>query len=168
MKKALIIIMTAALALTSALVMDAAAGGKGGYGHKIDLEHKLYMKAMFLLMNRNKLDLSDAQVGQIKDIKVDAKKELIDRKAAIDKLKVDIMAEMYEEDMDDEKVKGLIEKKYDLKKQKALFLVDSCSRIRDVLDKEQREKAKKLWMRKYEECESKKGYKGKKKKRHMM
>ncbi|MBD3297000.1 MAG: hypothetical protein GF392_06480 [Candidatus Omnitrophica bacterium] len=170
MKKVIVMIMAAAVMLTALPAMDAMAGGKAGCGYKIDLEQKLYKKAMFLMTNKRKLGLADSQVNDIMKIKVNAKKELIDKKAEIDKLKVDIMAEMYGEDMDTDKVKELIERKYELKKQKALFLVDSCVSMKDVLDSEQRQRAKDLWMTHGKKAKAGKmeGYHEKKEGRHMM
>ena len=69
---------------------------KGMSGHgmkmdkKMDLEEKFLYKAKKILKNKDELGLSDRQINRIKKLKVSVKKDIINKNAQIDILKVDI------------------------------------------------------------------------------
>jgi len=153
MKKKLIVVI-AFLFLTlsvSAVVPDAYASHKdkeGGY-HKGKSCHagygsKVYKKASFVLSNREELGLSDEQVQKIKDLKVKSKKDMIKKKAEIDVLAVDIKAHMYQDPIDINAVNKLIDRKYDLKKEKAKASLKACADLKNILTEEQKTKLKSL------------------------
>lgn len=114
---------------------------KGGHG---DFEGKFYKKAMLIVKNQEELGLSDEEVKKIKDLKVATKKDLIRKKAEIEVLGLDIMAAMWEDTINLEAVNTLIDKKYELKKQKTKSIVAACVALKGILTEEQQEKLKSL------------------------
>ena len=113
-------------------------------GHGWDLEKKFSYKAGFILKNKEELGLSDKQAGKIKDLKINTKKELIEKKAEIDILALDIKSEMWKDTLDTKAVNKLIDKKYELKAEKAKLLVNAYATLKRTLTKKQKEKMKGL------------------------
>lgn len=107
---------------------------KGGHGN---MEGKFYKKAMLMIANQEELGLSDAEVKKIKELKVAIKKDLITKKAEIDLIAIDIKAAMWEDMVEIDSVNTLIDRKYELKKQKAKSLVAACVALKGMLTKEQ-------------------------------
>ncbi|MBD3379009.1 MAG: hypothetical protein GF408_00910 [Candidatus Omnitrophica bacterium] len=154
MKKLVTIMLVAAFAATA--LPAQAAFAKGYYGckdkdHKMDLDDKFYKKASFILKNQDELGLSDAEIDRVKALKIKTKKFMIDQKAKIKKIKVDIWAELMEDDTNIDKVNGLIDDKYDLKAEKAKYLVNSYVVLKNTLTDDQMKKMKALW--KKEKCD---------------
>ena len=114
-------------------------------GHKKDFGGKVFHKAHFLLKSKEELGLSDKQVKKIKDLKLEAKKDLITKKAEIEVLALDIKAKMHEEKIDTKAINKLIDKKYELKKAKSKSLVGAYAALKNVLTKEQKKKLKGLY-----------------------
>lgn len=114
---------------------------------KGDLESKFYHKMMTVIKNQEELGLSDEQVKKLKDLKLTTKKEEIRKKAEIDMLAIDIKAGMWEDAIDINVVNALIDKKYELKKEKAKALVAAYVALKSVLTEEQQEKLKGLCKR---------------------
>ena len=114
-------------------------------GHHKDFESKVFYKAYFLLKNQEELGLTDEQVEKIKDLKHKSKKELIKKEAEIDVLAVDIKAELYKDTVDRDALDALIDSKYELKKSKAKYLVETYAGLKGILTEEQKEKLKTLW-----------------------
>ncbi|MBD3427112.1 MAG: hypothetical protein GF409_07790 [Candidatus Omnitrophica bacterium] len=151
MKKLMVIVLSLAFILAAMPAQNVFAKWSECPDDKVDLDDKVFKKAKFLLMYEDELGLSDGQIKQIKDIKVKAKKYLIDKKAEIYKIKVDIKDAMYEDDIDTGKINKLIDKKYDIKKEKAKYLVNSYVLLKNTLNDDQKEKAKDIWMGMYKE-----------------
>ena len=110
-----------------------------------DLEKKFSHKAYLILANEEKLGLSDGQVSKVKELKMNTKKDLIRTDAEIDILALEVKAEMWKDPIDTNAVDKLIDKKYDLKKEKMKSLVTACAALKDILTKEQKDKMKELW-----------------------
>ena len=137
--------------LAIALVLNVTAfeawafgGGKGKKCYK-GLEEKLFFKAHMILKNRDELGLSDKQVKKIKDLKIETKKDLIRKNAEIGIVALDIKQAMYGDRIDTAAVNKLIDKKYDLKKEKAKSLVGAYAAVKRTLTSEQKGKLKALW-----------------------
>ena len=113
-------------------------------GHSWNLEEKFSHKAGFILKNKEELGLSDKQVKKIKDLKIKTKKNLIEKKAEIDLLALDIKGEMWKEKFDVKAINKLIDKKYGLKAEKAKSLVNAYTALKGTLTKKQKEKMKGL------------------------
>ncbi len=145
------ILVIAALVMAVGLMGTAAFanhGGKGGYQcakGKGSLEEKISDKAHFLMKNQEELGLSDAQIAQVKDLKMNTKKDMIKRDAEIEILALDIKSALYGDTIDTKAVNTLIDKKYDLKKEKTKVLVGAYAALKEILTKEQKEKMKDLW-----------------------
>lgn len=109
------------------------------------LDGKVFHKAKFLLKKQEELGLSEEQVSRIKEIKMALKKDLITRKADIEVAGIDIKAALSADKLDAEAVNTLIDKKYELKKQKAKRTVEAYAQLKDVLTAEQRSQIKDMW-----------------------
>lgn len=128
------------LCMTTAVFADGYKGGKD----KKSLECKIYYKAKYMLKNEEELGLTDKQVKQIKEIKHGVKKELIERNAQIDLVKVDIKIHLYGEKINVNEVNKLIDKKYSLKKEKAKYLVKAYAELKDILSDKQKKDFKSI------------------------
>jgi len=144
------IAVVAALVMTVALMGGAvfADCGKVGCqygGKKGDLESKFYSKAHLFMSNQEEIGLSDDQIAKIKELKMDVKKDMIKRNADIEILAIDIKSALYAETIDVNAVNALIDKKYELKKEKTKALVAAYAAIKEILTKEQKDKIKSLY-----------------------
>ena len=90
-------------------------------------------------------NISDEQVKKIKGLKVSTKKDLIRKKADIDIVALDIKSALWEDEVDLATVNALIDRKYDLKKEKAKSLVAAYAALKGILTEEQRDKLKTLY-----------------------
>jgi len=149
MKRRLIVLTALAMCLVFVPFVCAAhadSHGKCKMSYKKeDLKSKIFNKAHFMLMNEKELGLSDAQVKSIKDLKLKAKKDMIKQNADIAIVAADIKAMMYEDPADLDAIDLLIEKKYELKKAKAKYMVQTYTSLKNILTSEQKEKLKELW-----------------------
>ena len=143
-KKRVLAIFLVLTLVFSAAAIETYAKDMGGHGKK-GLEDKFSGKAHMILMNKEELGLSDKQVATIKDLKLKTKKDVIRKKAEIDVLALDIKAAMYGDAIDTEAVNELIDKKYELKKEKAKSLVAACATLKDTLTDDQKAKMKDLY-----------------------
>lgn len=118
-------------------------------GEGWSFEDKFNNKAHLMLANKAELGLSTDQIKNIKDLKNKTQKNLIKQDAEINIIALDVKAEMHKDPMDVNAINKLIDKKYDLKKEKAKSLVSSCAELKSILTKEQNEKMKEI----YKKCE---------------
>ena len=98
-----------------------------------------------MLKNEDELGLSDKQVAAIKELKFDTKRELVKRSAEIDLVKIDIKEKLYKDKVDVKGMDPLIDKKYELKKEKAKYLVKQYAALKGILTDKQLEEMKVLW-----------------------
>lgn len=123
--------------------------GRDGHGKKKThavrgLDKTFFHKAHFILKNGKELGLSDEQEAAIHDLKREAKKTLIRKKADAKIVQVDIMAELYVDKPDTKKVNELIDKKYEIKKSLAGALADSYVKLKSTLTAKQLDKLKEV------------------------
>ena len=128
------------LALTICVLFSGIAYADGHEG--MDLEKKFYMKAKMIMSNQEELGLSDSQIKEIKKLKMDTKKDIIKTDAEIEIVKLDIKSQLWEDKIDTGIVNGLIDKKYDLKKEKAKMIFSAYAYITNSLTGEQQAKLK--------------------------
>jgi hypothetical protein len=144
---ALLMILVAALCTTTCY---ADYGSK--YCKKTEsydgLEGKLFYKAHFILNNEEELGLSEKQVDQIRKLKTDTKKDLINKKAQIDLIGVDIKTQMWEDPMDLDAMNELVEHKYMIKEAKTKALLSAYAQLKGILTEDQKATLKKLWLKK--------------------
>ena len=155
MKKFFPVVFIAA-ALFFIVPMDAYAqrgcSSKCGSKKKKECPSAVIMKkAHFILENAEDLSLTDEQKVKVKNLKIDTKKEMIRRRSSIELVAVDIKSRMYDDPIDTSALDELIEKKYDLKKGRAKYLVGVMANLKSVLTQEQKDKMKNLkkWCREH-------------------
>ena len=134
-KKFLVLTLVVCFIFLAACVY-AEGYGKTKDGHG-DMESKFYQKAMVIISNQEELGLSDEGVKKIKDLKIATKKDLIAKKAEIELIAIDIKAALWEDTVDVNAVNALIDRKYDLKKDKTKSLVSAYVTLKGMLTKEQ-------------------------------
>ena len=121
---------------------DAQGHRKGkrhdGYG----LENKFFHKLDLAIANDVKLAISDEQFEKIKMLELNTRKNLIMKRAEIAVLKIDIKLKLREDIIDKESINKLIDKKYELKKDKAKTLIDAYAQFNNILTEEQKKKLK--------------------------
>ena len=112
------------------------------------LEEKLFYKAHFILKNEEELGLSEKQVDQIRKLKIDTKKDLINKQAQIDLIGVDIKTQMWEDPMDLDAMNELVEHKYMIKEAKTKALLAAYAQLKSILTEDQKTTLKRLWLKK--------------------
>lgn len=143
MKKFTIVSLVALFVIT----MPTLAYTDGDYKkmkHKDNVEAKVFKKADIIMKNKDKLKLSDNQITEIKNLKVNAKKDLIRKQAEIDVISLDIKSKLWDETIDVTGINKLVDQKYDLKKEKTKSLIAAYAELKKILSKEQKEKLKEL------------------------
>ncbi|MDD5019534.1 MAG: hypothetical protein PHH75_06810 [Candidatus Omnitrophica bacterium] len=144
----LILMCCAYLFVSSMAFADDAMMGGCAMMKKADAmgaEDKFHMKAFYLLANADEIGLTDDQVKTIEDLKLKVKKNLIMKDAEINTLGLDIAAALKEDEVDMKRVNALVDKKYDLKKQRTKDAIQGYIDLRGILTNEQREKLKETW-----------------------
>lgn len=123
-------------------------GGKHGWGKKDDLKAKFFHKTHFLLEHADELGLDEPKQEQIKDLKYKVKKELIRTDADIEVLKIDIDRLLMVHAIDVAAVNQLVDQKYELKKNRTKFLVQSLADLKLMLSEDQYKTMKELYKQK--------------------
>ena len=113
-------------------------------GQRCGFEEKLFSKLHLVLIHQEKLELTEEQVAKVKQLKMSTKKDLIKREAEIDLITVDIKAKLCEDDICQKSIGKLIDKKYDLKKEKAKALVGAFAEMKNILSDEQKKQLGKI------------------------
>lgn len=114
---------------------------------KNSLKEKFFYKAGLFLKHADEIGLSEEQVKQIKDLKHSTKKAYVMKKAEIEVAAIDFQAGLYGK-VDVNAMNGIIDKKYDLKKEKAKMLVKAYADLKNILSDSQMEKIKELYKEK--------------------
>ena len=132
------------------IAVSSFAGGhckcKGDKGHYSGgIKDKFFHKVHFITLHEEELGLSEEQYDQIRDLKYEVKKGIATRSAEIKVVKIDIKKELGEDTIDTAKIDGMIDKKYELKKEKAKFLVASYAKLKSILTDEQKDEMKEIW-----------------------
>ena len=106
------------------------------------LDRKVLKKLHLAIENQDELKASDSQIEKIRGMKIALKKDLIQRKAEIDLISVDIKSKLCANDIDKKDINELIDRKYELKKEKARSVVETMIALKKILKDEQEEKLK--------------------------
>ncbi len=114
-----------------------------GYGKK-GFKGKFYKKIKLIIKKSDELGISDEQLKQVKRLKSETKKSLIKQEADLESIKVDFDDEMEKENLDKNTINRLIDKKYEIKKNKAKTIIAALSDLDEILKKDQKEKLKDL------------------------
>ena len=123
-------------ALPMAYAADHQKCGKCGCAFDAKVLKKLHLA----MENQDELEASDSQIRKIRELKVALKKDLIQRKAEIDLIAVDMKSKLCAGDINRKEINQLIDRKYELKKAKAKALVEALIELEDILKDEQQEK----------------------------
>ncbi len=107
-------------------------GGRHG-----NFEQKLMHKVKMCMLFKDELKLSNIQQDKLKTLKVALKKDSIKKQAKIEELKIDIKSLLHEDNFDINEVNGLIDSKYEIKKAKTKFVVDSIAQFNHILKNDQ-------------------------------
>jgi Spy/CpxP family protein refolding chaperone len=146
MKKLLLGLLIAGFVLTNTPISMACSKGKASscatcqYKAKTCKITKLKSKTSLLWTNQECMAITDEQLEKVKVIKHKAIKELIQLKADVDIIKVDVTSLLYADSMDLSKVNKLIDAKYSKKNKTAKTYVKAVSDIQKILTEEQRAK----------------------------
>lgn len=132
------ILLAAFILVFSLVFMQSAlyADGSKSYKHS-GLEEKFYKQGHKILENNKELGLSEDQIKQVKALKKQVKKDLIQQDADIKTLEVEVNTLMWEAPIDVNQTNALVEEKYELKKKKAKYLVSAYDKLNKILTKEQ-------------------------------
>jgi len=136
MKALVIVVMMSIIALSFVYADDAKS-----------LDEKFFHKAHFILKSADELGLTADQLDKVQALKLKVKRSLIQKEAEIDIYALDIKAALGKDNVNVSAVNNLIDKKYEIKKQKAKELVDAYVSLRGILSKEQYEKLKEEWQK---------------------
>lgn len=139
--------------LAFALVLSLTAfkayaydGGKKEGFHK-GLEKKFFYKAQLILKNKDKLGLADKQLKKIKSLNIKTKKDVIRKDAELSIIVLDMKAAIREKQIDTAAVNKLLDKKYDLKRDKAKSSLAAYAALKRILTDEQKGKLKNILKR---------------------
>jgi len=110
--------------------------GKRHDGH--GLENKFFHKLDLANANDVKLGLSDEQFEKIRMLKLNTKKNVIKKRAEIDVLRIEIKLKLWEDTIDKKSINKLIDKKCEIKKEKAKALIDAYAQFKNILTEEQK------------------------------
>lgn len=117
--------------------------GKEHFG-KCGFSKKKHFKkgAEFYLKCKDKLDLSESQVKELKSIRDDFKKALIEKKAEIETLNIDFKGMVDGDDFDLKEIKSMIGKISDIKEEIVYMKFEASAKAKKVLTEEQLDKLK--------------------------
>ena len=116
---------------------------EGGYSG--GLEGMFFMKAHFIMENKEALGLAQDKVTAIKSLKLETKKMLIKQGAEVQVLELDIKSKLHASPADVEALNKLVDEQAELKKTMAKSLVEAISKLKGTLTKDQTEKLHTLW-----------------------
>ena len=108
------------------------------------LSKKVLKKLHMIFEHQEELGISDDQLAKIKELKIALKKDLIQKEADIDLVKVDIRSALYEDEIDLAAANKLIDQKYETKKSKSKQVVSTLAQLKKILTKDQMDKLKDL------------------------
>lgn len=134
-----------AVGLVCALVLSLstlayAGGGCGGKSGGCEL----LMKIKMIMLHKGELGLTDEQTDKLADIKHAVMKDVIKMEADIDILAVDIKTLLMKDTIDTAAIQPLVEKKYQIKKDKTMRCIQALADAKKVLTPEQAKKLKDL------------------------
>ena len=117
----------------------------GSKDKKKDLESKFYKKAYMCLENADALGLSDDQIEELKNLKHETKKDVIQKNADIEILGLDARHLLYQDEVDLDALNSIIDQKYDVKKAKAKVLVKAIAELKGLLSENQMDSLKAIY-----------------------
>lgn len=122
---------------------DGGHGSKGAHGKK-NMDAKFSQRAHFILANAEEIGLSDEQKNTLTELMSNTKKSAIRAKADIEIIALDIHTGLNTKKPDIAALEGLIDQKYEKKKEQAKTLVRALAQTKTLLTADQWEKLKKI------------------------
>jgi len=122
--------------------------GKGEEQYACPVTEKFMKKAEFFLDNQQAIGLSDDQVSEIKQLKLDVKKAYIRGMAEHEVFSLDIQSQLSQPKVDTDAVNGMIDQFAAGMTKGAKDTVASYVKMKGILSKDQMAKAKEIWMAK--------------------
>lgn len=119
--------------------------GDGGWQHTARLDEIFFHKSHMMLRHEEALGLSEEQTERIQVIMAETRKRLIRDEAEIDVLHVDLMRELRKPTIDVQMARSVLDKQYEVKKGKAVALVQSLADLKATLTPEQYATLKELY-----------------------
>jgi Spy/CpxP family protein refolding chaperone len=131
--------------LSLVFAMDVFAGGRAGDKKSgWDLDGKFYTMSGMIVKNAEELGLSEQQKEAVKEKKYALKKALVQSKAEIDLVCIDISKELWKDKIDVNAVNALVDKKYQLKADKTKAVIGAYGDLKNSLTAGQKETMKEL------------------------
>lgn len=123
------------------------AGGFGGHGQcmKMEGEGRFFHKSYFILSNGEALGLTDKQKADIQDLGFEVRKNLIRQNADIEVLNLEIEKALHGDSPDVKAIEQLVDQKYEARKAKEKFLIESVVKLKQNLSGDQQKKMKELF-----------------------
>lgn len=143
----MVVVMTLIFA-ASAFAGGKAHDKKSGW----DLEGKFYKMSGVIVKNAAELGITQEQQDAIKQKKYDLKKAMVRNKAEIDLVCIDISKELWKDQTDVNALSALVDKKYQLKAEKAKAAINAYGELNNSLSTEQKESIKVLCAEKRQGC----------------
>jgi Spy/CpxP family protein refolding chaperone len=128
--------LVAGLVCATVLALSTLAYADGGYKGKSG-ENELLMKIKMIMLHKSDLGLTDEQTDKLADIKHAVMKDVIKMEADIDIIAVDVKTLLMKDTVDVAKIQPLVEKKYQIKKDKAMRCIQALADAKKVLTPEQ-------------------------------
>jgi hypothetical protein len=113
---------------------------KGEMGMEEMFQHKLKM----IWKNSAELGIKEDQMKAIKELKTAIAKDIVMKDAQIEVTEIDLKSKMMDDPLDEKGLTDLLDKKFELKKEKAKAILNACAQLRKILTDEQRGKMKQL------------------------
>jgi len=134
MKRAILWMVLAAIIIAP---VNGFANGRGG-GEDQCIKEMYFHKVMFLLSQKEELDLKDEQVQAIKDIRYEIKKKLIEGEPQLKLAMLDMKEELRKDKVNMDRLNALIDVKMEAKKTLAKAVLKAMVDTMSLLTPEQR------------------------------
>ena len=142
-----VLVLGATISLSNAYAHGARGFNQGGYcgGGDEGLAGMFFMKAHFILENKEALGLAEEKAEAIKQLKLETKKAMIRQNADLEIVSLDIMTELHAYPVDVKALNALLDRQYDLKKAEAKNMVVAIAKLKETLTPDQYAKMRSLW-----------------------
>lgn len=126
---------------------NASANGFGGHDRPKrgkESECMFFRKAHMIETHQNELGLPAEKIKAIKNLTVETKKTLIQQHAEIEIASVEMEAKLHEDHIDVEALNPIIERKYEMKKNKTKTLINAIAQLKNMLTEEEWRKVREI------------------------
>jgi hypothetical protein len=135
------------LVLAATLALPSVYAGEG-FRHqkeKRGLDAVFQKKVHVMLKNAGDIGLTPDKIEELKGLQLDTQKTLIQQKADMKVINLDIREKLRAPQVDVNEVYTLVDRKYEIKKTGDKMLVDAIVKTKGLLTQEQMDKLKELW-----------------------